>query len=60
MQVVYQAHSWVAGRPRPGISDFSAKFSGFEEVLAAILSAGRATLDLDLNRHARTLGFRLT
>jgi hypothetical protein len=41
-------------------ADFSAKFSGFEEVPAAILSAGRATLDLDLNRHARTLGFRLT
>jgi len=45
---------------------FSAKFSGFEEVggvgagqTGAILSAGTATLDLELDRQAQTLTFTL-
>jgi hypothetical protein len=41
-------------------SEFSAKLSGFAEVPAAILSDGRGTVDLDLNRSAGTLTFRLT
>jgi hypothetical protein len=47
-------------------TEFSANFSGFEEVGAlnaetgAILSNGKATLDLDLNRQAQTLTFSLT
>ena len=48
-------------------TDFSAHFSGFQEVggvgagqTGAIFSPGKATLDLDLNRNARTLAFRLT
>src|SRR5262249_9779035 len=47
-------------------TEFSAKFSGFEEVGAlnnetgAIFSPGKATLDLDLNRNARTITFKLT
>jgi hypothetical protein len=50
-----------------GATEFSATFSGFEEVgglgageTGAILSAGKATLDLDLNRQARTVTFKLT
>jgi hypothetical protein len=47
-------------------TEFTAKFSGFQEVGAlnnetgAIFSAGKATVDLDLNRHARTITFKLT
>src|SRR5215471_8855928 len=49
-----------------GAVEFSAAFSGFEEVGAlnnetgAIFSPGKATLDLDLNRNARTITFKLT
>ncbi len=49
-----------------GATEFHATYSGFEEVGAlnaetgAILSNGKATLDLDLNRQARTLTFKLT
>jgi CHRD domain len=49
-----------------GAAEFSAAFSGFEEVGAlnaetgAIFSTGKATLDLDLNRSARTIIFKLT
>lgn len=46
---------------------FSAKFSGFQEIGAlgagetgAILSNGRGSLDLKLDRHAQTLDFTLT
>jgi hypothetical protein len=47
-------------------SDFSAKFSGFQELGAlgsetgAIFSPGKAKLDLDLNRKTRVLRFKLT
>ena len=47
-------------------TEFSAKFSGFQEIgginaeTGAILSDGTATLDLDLNRSAGTLNFKLT
>ena len=47
-------------------TEFSAKFSGFEEVGAlnnetgAIFSPGTGTLDLNLDRNARTLTFKLT
>ena len=48
-------------------SEFSARFSGFQEVgglgagqTGAIFSAGKAALDLKLNRNARTATFRLT
>jgi CHRD domain len=47
-------------------TEFSAKYSGFEEVGAlnnetgAVFSPGKATLDLDLNRNARTITFKLT
>jgi hypothetical protein len=46
--------------------EFSTKLSGFEEVGAlnnetgAIFSPGTGTLDLDLNRNARTIAFKLT
>src|SRR5258706_9678298 len=47
--------------------EFSAIFSGFEEIgglgageTGAIFSQGKATLDLDLNRSARTIAFTLT
>jgi hypothetical protein len=49
-----------------GATEFHATYSGFEEVGAlnaetgAILSNGEATLDLNLNRQARTLTFKLT
>jgi CHRD domain len=49
-----------------GAEQFFGKFSGFEEVgplnaeTGAIFSAGTATLDLDLNRNARTITFKLT
>jgi len=47
-------------------SDFSARFSGFQELgelnaeTGAIFSPGKATLDLDLNRKTQVLKFRLT
>ena len=41
-------------------TEFSAKLVGFEEVPAAIFSKGSGTLDLDLNRNARTITFKLT
>jgi CHRD domain len=47
-------------------TEFSTKFSGFEEVgplnaeTGAIFSPGTGTLDLDLNRNARTITFKLT
>jgi len=47
-------------------TEFSTTLSGFEEVGAlnaetgAIFSAGKAKLDLDLNRNARTVTFTLT
>src|SRR3984893_16090424 len=47
--------------------EFSATFSGFEEIgglgageTGAIFSQGKAKLDLDLNRSARTIAFNLT
>jgi hypothetical protein len=40
--------------------EFSAKLVGFQEVPAAIFSSGAGTLDLDLDRAARTLTFKLT
>jgi len=40
-------------------AEFSAKLVGFEE-LPAIFSKNTGTLDLDLNRNARTLTFKLT
>ena len=46
--------------------EFSATFSGFEEVGAlnaetgAIFSPGKGTLNLDLNRNARTIAFKLS
>jgi CHRD domain len=49
-----------------GAAEFSATFSGFEEVGAlnsetgAIFSPGQATLDLHLDRQARTITFKLT
>src|ERR1700730_1315244 len=48
-------------------AEFSATFSGFEEVgglgageTGAIFSQGKATLDLDVNRNAGTITFKLT
>ena len=48
-------------------AEFSAHFSGFQEVggvgagqTGAIFSQGKGTLELDLNRNARTLAFKLT
>jgi hypothetical protein len=47
-------------------TEFAATFSGFEEVGAlnaetgAIFSPGKATLNLDLSRNARTIAFKLT
>jgi CHRD domain len=48
-------------------ADFSATFSGFEEIgglgageTGAIFSPGKATLDLDLNRKTQTIKFKLT
>jgi hypothetical protein len=53
-----------------GATDFHGTFSGFEETgplpgpttaeTGAIFSPGKATLDLDLNRNARTITFKLT
>jgi hypothetical protein len=49
-----------------GATEFHATFSGFEEVgglnaeTGAILSTGAATLDLNLDRQARTITFKLT
>jgi len=49
-----------------GAGEFSATFSGFEEVgglnneTGAIFSPGKGTLDLDINRSARTIAFKLT
>jgi CHRD domain len=40
--------------------EFSAKLVGFEEVPVAIRSPGKGTLDLDLNKQARTINFTLT
>src|SRR5258708_23855678 len=40
-------------------TEFSAKLVGFEE-LPAIFSQKTSTLDLDLNRNARTIAFKLT
>src|SRR5258708_12457980 len=40
-------------------TEFSAKLVGFEE-LPAIFSKATGALDLDLNRNARTLTFKLT
>jgi CHRD domain len=47
--------------------EFSATFSGFEEIgplganeTGAIFSQGKATLDLDVNRNAGTITFKLT
>jgi len=51
---------------RANAEEFSAKFSGFEEVGAlnaetgAILSNAKATLDLRLDRQARTVTYKLT
>jgi hypothetical protein len=41
-------------------TELSAKLVGVEEVPAAIFSHGRGNLDLDLNRQARTITFKLT
>ena len=62
---VSAAALFVFGTPAQA-TEFSAKFSGFQEIGAlnaetgAILSDGTATLDLDLNRAAQTLRFTLT
>ena len=40
--------------------EFSAKLVGFEEVPAAIFSQGSGRLDLQLNKNARTITFKLT
>jgi hypothetical protein len=40
-------------------TEFSAKLVGFEEI-PAIFSQKTGTLDLDLNRNARTIAFKLT
>jgi CHRD domain len=41
-------------------SEFSAKLSGFAEVPLALLSNGRGTVDLDLDKRAGTLTYKLT
>ena len=48
-------------------AEFSAQFSGFQEVggvgagqTGAIFSAGRARLELDLNRNTRSVAYKLT
>src|SRR5262249_28439636 len=48
-------------------AEFTAHFSGFQEIgglgageTGAIFSQGKGTLELDLNRNARTLAFKLT
>lgn len=41
-------------------TEFSARLVGFEETPVAIFSKGSGTLDLDLNRNARTITFKLT
>jgi hypothetical protein len=52
--------------PAADAEEFHARFSGFNEVGAlnaetgAILSNGRGTLDLNLDRKAQTLAFKLT
>jgi CHRD domain len=46
--------SYAAGEP------FTARLVGFEEVPSAILSPGKGTLELDLNKQARTINFKLT
>jgi hypothetical protein len=40
--------------------EFSARLSGFQEVPAAILSAGKGTLDLRLDRRAQSVTYQLT
>ncbi len=63
---LFLAGSFVALSPCANAVEFSATFSGFEEVGAlnaetgAIFSTGKATLDLDLNRNARTIIFKLS
>jgi len=59
--------AFVFGGAAASAEDFSAKFSGFQEVggvgaaqTGAILSAGKATLDLSLDKKAQTLAFKLT
>ena len=41
-------------------SEFSARLSGFAEVPAAILSQGKGTVDLELNKAAGRLTYKLT
>ena len=41
-------------------TEFGAKLVGFEETPLAIFSKGTGTLDLNLNRNARTITFKLT
>src|SRR5262249_10488265 len=41
-------------------SEFSARLSGFAEVPLSILSNGKGRLELDLNKHAQTIDFKLT
>jgi hypothetical protein len=41
-------------------TEFGAKLVGFEETPLAIFSKGTGTLDLNLNKNARTITFKLT
>jgi hypothetical protein len=55
-----------ANAENANVANFHGTFSGFEEVgplnaeTGAVLSAAKATVDLDLNRQARTITFKLT
>ena len=46
--------------PTANAAEFSAKLVGFEETPAAIFSNGSGKLDLNLNKSARTITFKLT
>jgi hypothetical protein len=67
MLVVAGAAFVLAGTSAVKAEQFTAKFSGFEEIGAlgagetgAILSDGQASLDLTLNRQSQTVAFTLT
>jgi hypothetical protein len=58
---------FVSSVPQAKAENFFARFSGFQEIgglgageTGAIFSQGKATLKLDLNRHAHKLTFTLT
>lgn len=59
--------AWLFSSLNASATDFSARFSGFQEIgglgageTGAILSHGNATLDLHLKRKARKLNFKLS